>query len=178
MNRNVKFTKEQSYKNNFMNGIYNSWGNNGYYCFEGYPVIEIWWANWDIKLIGGKRGKVSRQNPYDYGKRKHKPYVSLEDISYLVNTSKYIKNSRLALFRVSKYSSVKGKSYITGDYVPVEDYHCHHIVPRYKNGTNDFDNLCVLSRNEHELLHNSTLEVLYELFPKNKKRVKLLVQHL
>ena len=175
MSKKIKFIEEQSHKNNFMEGVYSSWGNNGYYCFEGYPVIEIWWANWDEKLITGKRSTVYRENPYAYGEKKHKPGVSLDDISYLVNTSSYIKNSRLAMFRVSKYSSVKGASYLSGEHVPVEDYHCHHIIPKYKKGTNDFDNLCVLSEMEHVLLHSPNPEQLYELFPKKKARIKKLV---
>lgn len=51
MNGNVKFTEEQSSKNNFHGGCYSSWGKNGYYCFNGYPIIEIQWANWDKGLI-------------------------------------------------------------------------------------------------------------------------------
>ena len=102
----------------------------------------------------------------------------MEMITYLVNTSKYIKNSRLAMFRISKYSSVKGISYLSGEFVPVDEYHCHHIMPRNKGGTNDFDNLCVLSKLEHQILHSSTPERLYEIFPKRAKRIRLLIDAL
>jgi len=93
---------------NFLSGKYRSWGKKGYYCFGGFPIIEIRWANWDKSLISADKGTAKRDNPYDYGEKKHKPGVSMKMISYLVNTSKYIKNSRLAMFRISKYSSVKG----------------------------------------------------------------------
>jgi len=119
-----------------------------------------------------------RKNPYDYGESKHKPGVSLEDIGYLVNTSRYIKNSRLAMFRISKYSSTRGVSYISGEYVPVEDYHCHHIKPKEKGGKNDFDNLCVLSETDHIILHSSNPSRLYELYPMKKKRIKSLIDKL
>jgi group II intron reverse transcriptase/maturase len=178
MSKKVKFTKEQSHKNKFMDGVYRSWGQKGYYCYEGYPVIDISWANWDSKLIAGNRSSVTRKNPYAYGEKKHKPGVSLEDIGYLVNSSRYIRNSRLAMFRVSKYSSVKGVSYLSGQYVPVEDYHCHHLIPQYKKGTNDFDNLCVLSELEHTLLHSPNPEQLYGLYPKKKARIDKLVANL
>ena len=56
------------------------------------------------------------------------------------------------MFRISKYSSVKGKSYLSGEYVAVEDYHCHHTNPVRKGGTHDFNNLCVLSETEHAIL--------------------------
>ena len=178
MNERVKFTKEQAHKNDFIGGTYKTWGKNGYYCFEKYPVIEINWANWNSGLIAAKKGSVIRKNPYDYGDKKHKPGVSLDDIGYLVNTSKYIKNSRLALFRVSKYSSAKGISYLSGEYVSVCDYHCHHIIPLKNDGTHNFDNLCVLSETEHSILHGPNPEKLYELFPKKKKRIKSLIDNL
>lgn len=178
MNKRVKFTAEQSYKNNFQRGGYSSWGKKGYYCFESYPVIEIQWANWDSGLISANKSTVKRQNPYSYGEKKHKPGVSLDDIDYLVNTSRYIKNSRLAMFRISKYSSVKGISFRSGEFVPVEEYHCHHIKPQCKNGTNDFQNLCVLSETEHRILHSSTPELLYSLYPKKKSRIRVLIDNL
>ena len=178
MDTRIKFVEEQSHKNDFMNGRYKTWGVNGYYCFHGYPIIQINWANWDSKLISAQKGRVSRTNPYDYKEKKHKPGVSLEDIGYLVNTSMYIKNSRYATFRVSKYSSSKGSSYVSGEYVPVNEYHCHHIIPKNKGGTNDFDNLCVLSKTDHDILHGSNPETLYTLYPKKKKQIKKLVDSL
>ena len=178
MEKRAKFTTEQSWKNNVMNGRYSSWGTSGYYCFDKYPIIEIGWANWDNSLIAARKGTANRGNPYDYGENKHKPGVSMEMITYLVNTSKHIKNSRLAMFRISKYSSSKGVSYLSGEFVPVDEYHCHHIKPRHKGGTNDFDNLCVLSKSEHQILHGKAPEQLYKLYPKRKKRIKLLIEAL
>ena len=178
MEKRVKFIEMQSHKNNFMGGRYKTWGKNGYYCFESYPVIEIDWANWDNKLLAAIKGKVMRKNPYDYGEKKHKTGVSLEDIGYLVNTSRYIKNSRLAMFRISKYSSCRGISYLSGEYVSVSEYHCHHIKPKENGGTNDFDNLCVLSEIEHKILHSSNPSELYNLYPKKKNRIKKLIEKL
>lgn len=178
MSKDVKFTDNQTYKDNYLDGRYRSWGKNGYYCFHQFPVVEIQWANWDDKLIAASKGKVKRKNPYAYGEKKHKPGVSMKDITYLVNTSKYIKNSRLAMFRISKYSSVKGVSYLSGNHVPVNEYHCHHINPRSKGGKNDFDNLCVLSEEEHTILHSNTPERLYSMFPRKIRRIKSLIDSL
>ncbi len=178
MNRDAKFTQVQSHKDNFLEGRYRSWGKKGYYCFHSFPVIEIWWANWDNKLIAAQRGTAARENPYDYGEKKHKPGVSLADIGYLVNTSTHIKNSKMAMFRISKYSSVKGVSYMSGQFVPVNEYHCHHITPRARGGTDNFDNLCVLSELEHMILHSNTPERLYSMFPRKIRRIKALIDAL
>ena len=178
MERKAKFTNEQSRKDNFLNGKYSSWGKKGYYCFDRYPIVEINWANWDSSLISAVKGIVARENPYNYGEKKHKPGVSMEMIGYLVNTSKYIQNSRLAMFRISRYSSVKGISYLSGDFVPVYDYHCHHFTPVKKGGKHDFGNLCVLSETEHMILHSKTPGRLYEMYPQRKERIKVLIDAL
>lgn len=178
MERNVKFTTDQACKNSFQSGAYRSWGKKGYYCFNGYPVIEMQWASWDSWLLAGGNGVVDRENPYSYGEKKQRPGVSVDDIDYLVRVSKYIKNSRLALFRISKYSSVNGVSYLSGERIPVSMYHCHHIKPLQNGGTNDFDNLCVLSEAEHVILHSASPERLCELYPRKKKRIKTLIDAL
>lgn len=178
MEAKAKFITEQSHKDSFLSGRYKSWGKNGYYCFANLPIIQIGWANWDSSLISGNKGKVSRKNPYDYQERNHKPGVSMEDINYLVNSSKYLKNSKYAMFRISKYSSTHGKSFLSGERVSVQEYHCHHILPVSKGGTSDFDNLCVLSETEHRILHSKTPEILYEMYPRRKKRVKSLIEKL
>jgi len=178
MEDRAKFTNEQACKNGFLNGRYQSWGKEGHYCFMGYPIIEIDWANWDSNLISYHKGTVLRANPYDYGMMKHKPGVIMESIEYLVNTSKHIKNSRLAMFRVSKYSCVKGISFLSGVFVPVDEYHCHHIIPEGRGGGHDFGNLCVLSEAEHTILHGSNPELLYEMYPGRTKRIKALIDAL
>jgi group II intron reverse transcriptase/maturase len=175
MNKRTKFTKEQSYKNCYLGGRYSSWGKNGYYCYKHYPIIKVGWGNWNAKLIAPTKGKVTRENPYAYGEKKHKPGVSMEDIDFLVETSKSIKNSRYAMFRISKYSSTKGISYLSGKHVPVSEYHCHYIKPRNKGGTDDFCNLCVLSEVEWEILSSETPERLYAIYPRRKKRIDALI---
>lgn len=178
MEKRATFTKEQSHKNNFLDGRYKFWGVKGYYCRYNHPMIDIRWANWDSKLINAHQGTIKRENPYDYGEKRHKPGVTMEEMDYLVNTSNLIKNSRYAMFRISKYSSVKGVSYLSGERVPVDKYHCHHMIPRNKGGANDFDNLCVLSETEHVILHSKTPERLYALYPRCRKRIQFLIEKL
>ena len=83
MSRDVKFIKDQAYKDNFQGGEYRSWGKRGYYCFHQFPVIEIQWASWDNKLIAAGKGKVIRKNPYAYGEKKHNPGVSMLSLIHI-----------------------------------------------------------------------------------------------
>lgn len=43
---------------------------------------------------------------------------------------------------------------------------------------NDFSNLCVLSEMEHRILHSTTPERLYSMFPRKIRRIKALIDAL
>lgn len=180
MKRRATFTTKQEFKNEFMDGKYKSWGCTGYYIHgrSGTPIIQLGWANWDSKLTHGNRNKVTRPNPYDYGEKKnHKTGVSLGDIKYLVESAKLSReSSKYCEFRISKYSCCSGKSFLSGDFVPVDRYYCHHKIPRCKSGKDEFDNLCVLSDGQHKILHSNTPERLYDIVGKKlHNRVKELI---
>ena len=66
----------------------------------------------------------------------------------------------------------------TGEFVPAEEYHCYHIIPIEKGGTNDFDNLCVLSEAEYSILCSDTTERLHSLYPNRQKRIEYLIDAL
>lgn len=159
MNNFAKFTTNNEYKNQFLNGKYKSWGENGNYYFGEYiPIVKIGWANWNKNRLFIKNMNVSRKNPYIYPEaKKHIVGVELEDIKYLVECAKFsTKSSRYNQFRISKYSANNGKSYINSeDFVSVRDYNCHHIIPISKGGKDDYNNLCILSKEDHILLHTN-----------------------
>lgn len=81
------------------------------------------------------------------------------------------------MFRTSKYSSMRGKSYLTGSLSRCK-YHCHHIKPLSKGGDNNFLNLCVLSEEEHRILHSKDPQRLYQMYPNRTGRVKFLIGNL
>ena len=61
--------------------------------------------------------------------------------------------------RISKYSAQKGKDYVTGTFLPAHDVHCHHIIPRHKEGKDKFDNLVIVSVETHKLIHNNHSQI-------------------
>lgn len=57
--------------------------------------------------------------------------------------------------RISLYSAQKGKCAITGlDLLP-GNMHCHHKIPRSKQGTDDYENLIFLNDEIHLLIHTN-----------------------
>lgn len=152
---------------------YKTWGQKSFYHLHGFPILEIRWTNWDKNLCSSYHRTIRRINPYDYPKPQIAG-VSEQDISYLITSSASMKNGSMKYhdFRVSKYSCCRGVSYITGEKVPVNDYHCHHIIPKSKGGTDDWHNLCVLTVSEHKLLQNSYTTLLEQAkAPKYRRRI-------
>ena len=55
--------------------------------------------------------------------------------------------------RISKYCSQKGKCAITHKELEMDDIHCHHKLPISMGGTDEYDNLIIISKAVHTLIH-------------------------
>ncbi len=55
--------------------------------------------------------------------------------------------------RISRYSMKIGKCEITGIELPATDVHCHHYVPLSLGGNDQFNNLRILHKGIHKLIH-------------------------
>ena len=59
--------------------------------------------------------------------------------------------------RISKYSMQPGRCAITNDFLQVEEAHCHHIISKNLNGTDKFNNLMIIHKDIHVLIHATDL---------------------
>jgi 5-methylcytosine-specific restriction endonuclease McrA len=55
--------------------------------------------------------------------------------------------------RLSKYSCQQGLCQITGIPLLAKYVHCHHKIPKYLGGTDKFENLMIIHKNVHRLIH-------------------------
>ncbi|MGE7914032.1 HNH endonuclease signature motif containing protein [Lysinibacillus xylanilyticus] len=55
--------------------------------------------------------------------------------------------------RLSKYVAQKGSCGITGERLTPHQAVCHHIKPTAHGGTDDYDNLIIINRSYHMLVH-------------------------
>ena len=55
--------------------------------------------------------------------------------------------------RITLFTMQKGKSRISGRLLSPTDVEVHHKVPRHLGGTDEFANLCLITRMEHKLIH-------------------------
>lgn len=62
--------------------------------------------------------------------------------------------------RISLYAAQYGKCAVTGKELWVDEIHCHHKLPLHKGGTDQYENLVILHRDVHLLLHATTSETI------------------
>lgn len=55
--------------------------------------------------------------------------------------------------RISRYSMRKGKCEITGMFLLAQNVYCHHYIPKHLGGSDKFDNLRILQKEVHKLIH-------------------------
>ena len=63
--------------------------------------------------------------------------------------------------RISLYSAQKGKCAVTGEkFASTEEIHCHHKIPKSKSGTDDYQNLVLVTATVHKLIHATNAEII------------------
>lgn len=65
--------------------------------------------------------------------------------------------------RLSKFSMQKGLCHITKLALPAELVHCHHKLPLKLGGTDKFDNLIIIHKEIHKLIHATQPEIIQKI---------------
>ncbi|MEC2394021.1 group II intron reverse transcriptase/maturase [Bacillus thuringiensis serovar shandongiensis] len=65
--------------------------------------------------------------------------------------------------RISRYSMKNGKCEITGIFLLAEDVHCHHYRPRHLGGGDEFNNLRIIHKDIHRLIHAKNKQTIENL---------------
>lgn len=101
--------------------------------------------------------------------------------SYKHNLPKLIRNyipyrsAEYNMNRISKYSAQKGKCIILKQTLHIDDIHCHHIKPISQGGEDDYNNLVIIHKDIHKLIHsskNETVTSLVNLYKLNRKQIE------
>ncbi|AND43170.1 MULTISPECIES: group II intron reverse transcriptase/maturase [Cytobacillus] len=84
----------------------------------------------------------------------------LNEISRMLTS--YLPNQSVEYFdnRISRYSMKNGLCEITGTFLKAEDVHCHHYKPKSLNGDDSFNNLRIIHKFVHVIIHASNLETI------------------
>jgi group II intron reverse transcriptase/maturase len=65
--------------------------------------------------------------------------------------------------RLSLYVAQKGKCFVSGKLLAIDEIHCHHKKQKAKGGGDEYKNLVILHKDVHRLLHLADDKKIYEL---------------
>lgn len=78
--------------------------------------------------------------------------------------------------RISLYAAQYGKCAVTGKELLIDEIHCHHKMPLKNGGTDKYDNLVIIHRDVHSLLHATREETILTYLNLIKPDKKALVK--
>ena len=76
------------------------------------------------------------------------------------NSVEYIDN------RISRYCAQYGRCAITKEELSVEELHCHHITPKWMGGTDAYNNLIIIHKEMHKLIHATDEDIIKDIIAK------------
>lgn len=147
----------------------------GHYNFKTYFVRDI-----AIFPIAGVK-HVSRKalnkdiNKYTEEGRKliHKNMNErfTKDIEYLLDHPVKNRSVEYNDNRISKYLGQRGLCGVTKEKLEINNMHCHHIVPRFMGGKDNYENLILINKDIHVLIHAKKENTINEYKKKYSKDV-------
>lgn len=78
--------------------------------------------------------------------------------------------------RIALYCAQRGKCHVTGQELNPITLHCHHKVPRLQGGTDKYENLCLVDKDIHILIHAKDEDIIlkYKFLISNTKMLNKL----
>ena len=112
----------------------------------GEPIYPIGYVQFKIPKYKSNKAEV----------------VEVDSIKYkLLKQPIYTKSVEYADNRISLYFAQKGKCAVTGrSFTSAEEMHCHHKVPKCKGGTDEYQNLILVTATVHKLIHATNAEII------------------
>ncbi len=140
-------------------------------------IEEEYGKSKEIRFIHGKAiiplGYVQHQNPmWKNGKvNKYTPEgrkeihnqlqkVNLNILHYLMRNPNENQSVEYNDNRLSLYCAMQGKCAITKTILEKDNIHCHHIIPRKDGGGDNYQNLLLIDKRVHILLHVTKAETI------------------
>ena len=98
-------------------------------------------------------GYVQCKNPMN--KSKNEQLETVDEIKVkLLRQPLYGRSIEYADNRISLYSAQTGCCAVTGEkFTSTEEIHCHHKIPKSQGGTDDYQNLILVTATVHKLIH-------------------------
>ena len=94
--------------------------------------------------------------------------INTEIMLYLMRNPITGKSIEYADNRISLYAAQYGKCAVSGKFLEVDEIHCHHKLPRELGGRDDYENLVIVNKDIHILIHATSDETIDKYLKKLK----------
>lgn len=89
--------------------------------------------------------------------------ISWRDLQYLMENPKVNESIEYNDNRISLYVGQNGLCAITKEPLDIENMYCHHKIPKYLGGTDEYQNLILVTREVHILIHATREETINKI---------------
>lgn len=89
--------------------------------------------------------------------------ISWRDLQYLMENPKVNESIEYNDNRISLYVGQNGLCAITKEPLDIENMDCHHKIPKYLGGTDEYQNLILVTREVHILIHETREETINKI---------------
>ncbi len=133
--------------------------------YQGKPQILLGIYRYPIYGINTQTPYMFKQEICNYTEKGreliHKELGSIDQsmLNYLINNPSTKQSVEFNDNRISKYVAQKGKCSVSGITLN-EDMQVHHIKPKQDGGTDEYNNLTIVSYEIHKLIHATKLDTI------------------
>lgn len=135
--------------------------------WRGFPLVPISYVQTKAPLL--MRVTVNQYTPEGRAAvHKNLSGIDLNVLYYLMRNPVQGESIEYNDNRLSLFCGQYGKCAITGKELTIGDIHCHHIIHRANGGTDRYENLMLVTKDVHLLLHASNIDTVQKLLAKLK----------
>ncbi|MHB8061761.1 MAG: group II intron reverse transcriptase/maturase [Ruminiclostridium sp.] len=118
---------------------------------NGTPIVPILFVKHKSPMY--KKACICSYTPAGR-KEMHKPLgIDMSILHRLMRSSVVYSSVEYVDNRISLYAAQYGRCAITGEQLAFEDIHCHHIIPVKLGGNDRYQNLIIIHKEIHKLIH-------------------------
>lgn len=119
------------------------------------PIYPLSYIQFKIPII-----KKLNYNYYEHENKNERYNLILYS---LLSEKLYNRSMEYMYNRIEVYKKQKGLCYITGKQLDLDEIHCHHIIPKRNNGTDEIKNLVIIHKDIHKLIHMTNKQLIQDM---------------
>jgi len=142
---------------------------------HGYPMAVVSYVQ--TKNPMNKKKSINKYTPEGRKEIHDNLQIDPKILEYLMLNPVTGQSLEYADNRISLYSAQKGRCAVTGELMDYDDIHCHHSLPKRLGGTDEYQNLALVRKTVHQLIHATlpkTIDRLLKSLNLNDKQIKKL----